>query len=100
MVPTNFRSLELAVEFYRECSKLRLKAHLKDQLERAALSIALNLAEGAAKPTRADQARFFAMSYGSARECQALLRIIGEEALFAKADAIGAHIYRLRKSLG
>ena len=42
----NFRTFDLAVAFYRACKKLSFRSHVKDQLERAAYSIALNLAEG------------------------------------------------------
>ena len=31
----NFRTLDLAKEFYRDCEKLRCPAHVRDQLNRA-----------------------------------------------------------------
>lgn len=48
---------------------------LRDQLRRAALSIPLDIAEGAGKTTAADRARFHAIARGSAMECAAILDI-------------------------
>jgi hypothetical protein len=42
---TNFRTYQLAVQFYRQIKRLKLPAHLSNQLLLAAHSIALNLAE-------------------------------------------------------
>ena len=53
---------------------------LRDQLERAASSIALTLAEGCARRTRRDRHHFFAIAQGSAMECAAavdILRVTG-----------------------
>ena len=44
-----FRSYQLAVQFYRMAQRLRAPHHLKDQLRRAASSIALNLSEVASR---------------------------------------------------
>ena len=51
----------------------RLTGTFRDQLERASLSLLLNLAEGVARTQPADKARFYAISRGSASECAALL---------------------------
>jgi four helix bundle protein len=48
---------------------------LADQLNRAALSIATNLAEGNGRFTRADRKNFFVIARGSAQECVPLLEI-------------------------
>lgn len=50
-----FRTLSLAKIFYKECQTLKLHGAMKDQFERAVLSIPLNLAEGSAKPTARDR---------------------------------------------
>ena len=69
----NFRTYNLAVEFYRLSSALEIDSHLKMQLSRASSSIALNLAEGAGRFSNKDRARFYQIAFGSLRECQAII---------------------------
>ncbi len=91
----NFRTLDLAIAFHRDCQSLRLSAIARDQFERALLSIPLNLSEGAAKPTLRDRKRFYFIALGSLREVQTLLALFGSADLIQKADTLGAHVYRL-----
>ena len=67
-------------EFFRSTQNLKLCGALREQLNRAASSIALNLAEGRGKPTVKDQLRFFHIAMGSVRECQAILELAALEA--------------------
>ncbi len=56
------------------------KHSLRDQLERAAASTCLNLAEGCGRRARRDRLHFFAIAQGSAMECAAavdILRVLG-----------------------
>ena len=55
---TTFRTYELAVQFYRESRDLALPRHLRDQIDRASSSVVLNLAEGSAKASRKNRARW------------------------------------------
>ena len=50
-----------------------VEAQLADQLRRAALSISLNIAEGAGEFSPQDKARFYRMARRSATECAAIL---------------------------
>jgi len=45
----HLRSYQLAVQFYRIAKGIELPGHLKDQLRRAASSVALNLSEVASR---------------------------------------------------
>ncbi|MCM2258505.1 MAG: four helix bundle protein [Vicinamibacteria bacterium] len=70
----------LAVEFHRTVADLAPRGSgLGDQLRRAAASIALNLAEGHGRLTRAEQARFTLIARGSAMECMAILDLLEME---------------------
>ena len=51
------------------------RGHLADQLTRASISIALNIAEGAGKRSRLDKRRYYLTARGSATESAALLDI-------------------------
>lgn len=94
----DFKTYHLALEFHRLCvSQEGIPGYLRDQLFRASSSIALNLAEGSAKPTKRDQAKFYFIALGSLRESQAALEIVkpSDPSISALADKLGAHIYKL-----
>lgn len=96
----NFRSYQLAVQFYREATQVKLPYHLHDQFLRAASSIALNLAEGSAKGTPKDRTRFYRIALGSQRECSAVLDLVTqprqpEIKISGLCDQLGAHLYKL-----
>jgi four helix bundle protein len=55
---------------------LPAKVSARDQLERASTSVPLNIAEGNAKFSQADRARFFQIAHGSAVECAACLDVL------------------------
>src|SRR4051812_35553447 len=93
----NFRTFDLAVQFYRSSQQLTVTRALRDQLDRAASSIALNLAEGRGRRTLKDQVRFFQIAFGSVRECQAIFELesMGNHPVFAELDSLAASLYSL-----
>jgi four helix bundle protein len=98
----NFRTYDVAVELYRECQKLKFKNHaVKDQIDRASLSIALNLAEGVGRRTTKDRRRFYSIALGSLEETRSLLKLINSYSTALElADKTGAHIYKLIQNPG
>lgn len=71
----------------------RGRAYFSDQLGRAALSIVLNVAEGAGKLSPADKRRFYQTARGSATESAALLDACQRVKLITDVD------HRLGKEL-
>ena len=61
------------------------KAAAKDQLDRAATSIPLNVAEGNGKFSKRDRARFFDIARGSALEAAASLDVLVSRKLTTKS---------------
>ena len=95
---SNFRTYQLSVQLYRECSKLKLPHYLKDQVLRASSSVALNLVEGNAKRSPKEQRRFFEISFGSLREVQSILDLANVQSeINVLADKTAAHLYKLLK---
>jgi four helix bundle protein len=94
---TKFRTYNLAIEFHFQVKSLRVPPYLKDQLLRASSSIALNLAEGSAKPTFRDRIKFYNIALGSFRECQAIMHLsdCSTLELHALADRLGGSLYKL-----
>ena len=76
----NLQVYQKAVDFADEIAQLtegfpRGYGFLADQLNRAALSIATNLAEGNGRFTKADRRNFFTIARGSVQECVPLLEV-------------------------
>jgi len=93
----SFRTLDLAIEFHKQATKLKATGHLKDQLLRAASSVPLNLAEGNAKFSVKEKKRFYLTAYGSIKECQTIFKMMEscDPEIIKTADHLGASIYKL-----
>jgi four helix bundle protein len=83
------RCYRVAVEFQVIAARLAVNRRLgalRDQLDRASVSIALNIAEGAGRRTDRDKARVFAIARGSATECAAVLDLLLARGLLTSSD--------------
>ena len=67
-------------------ASIEAKAAAKNQLDRAATSIPLNIAEGNGKFSKRDRARFFDIARGSALEAAASLDVLVSRKLTAKTQ--------------
>ena len=92
----NFRCYQMAKSQYHDCQKLKLPRYLKDQLNRASLSICLNLAEGSGKTSKKERRRLYHIALGSQREVHCLLDLEGIDQL---SDTLGASLYKLTQSI-
>jgi len=97
------RIVDDTVELVGEVATLRRRIqgrdrHLGDQLHRAVLSVALNVAEGAASRGQKEGA-LFQVALGSARECVACVRIARVLGYVADPEA-SALIRRLDRVAG
>lgn len=73
------KALFFGVKIYKltvSNEKIKLDFGLKDQLQRAALSISNNIAEGFGRETKKELIRFLYISKGSAGECRNILNFL------------------------
>jgi four helix bundle protein len=93
-----------AMEFIRVAASIRQKlvpghAGLADQLDRAAVSVVLNIAEGAGEFARREKARFYRIARRSATECAAILDVARELQL-ADAERVSHGKEQLQEIVG
>src|SRR5688500_17147450 len=69
---------------WRRCGSL---PPLRDQLDRASTSIALNLAEGNGRFTARDRSQYFRIAIGSALECAACLDVLAAQTRLSEDEA-------------
>jgi four helix bundle protein len=89
----------IALEFQaiaRQLVPKRGYAELRDQLDRASISIVLNIAEGCGRRSPADKGRFYSMARGSATECAAILDLLGARGLVDERPRIRARSLLVR----
>jgi four helix bundle protein len=74
---------------------------LANQLNRASLSIAANLAEGNGRFTKADRRSFFIMARGSVHECVPLLELVRRRQLVTdeRHTELGARLEEVAKMI-
>ena len=74
-----FKTYQLAIQFYRKSNNLNLKGPMKNQFQRALLSIPLNLSEGSAKSSAKERKKLYEISLGSLREVQTILSLVNHQ---------------------
>ena len=62
--------------------------YLKDQLERAISSVALNIAEGNGRPSPGERSRFFAIARASAAESASVIELAAALGLVGNSDSL------------
>ena len=95
-----FRTYELAKSFYQECSNLQFHGAMKNQFERALLSVVLNVSEGSGRATKKDRSHFYFISYASLKETRTMLDLGNYHQHLGQADILGAHLWKLAKNPG
>ena len=111
----DFQNLEVykkAKTYHINCKKVielySLPSYVKNQLGRASLSIALNIAEGAGKFSKPDRRNFFITARASVYECVAILDILHDEQIIPDdifndylkmADELSRILYTMIKNL-
>jgi four helix bundle protein len=80
----------LAESFYQKVqpllSEVKVSNSMRDQLDRAASSIMLNIAEGAGKYNSKDKKNFYVVARGSVNECVAILEIFRIKKVLSDAE--------------
>ena len=69
-------------------NRIRRNKNIADQLDRASISVPLNLAEGNGKSYPKDRRRYFEIARGSALECSSCLDVITIKRLLNKEDVV------------
>jgi len=86
----------------------KVNRNKKDQLERAAFSIMLNIAEGTGRFTNPDKKNFYIIARGSAFECVAIFDYLKDQDIidqsqfrefYTKLEEISKMLYALIKTL-
>lgn len=80
------RSLEIVDEISALVSTKKINPALRDQLTRAVLSIALNIAEGTGRFTKADKRSFYIIARGSTYECVAIVQVLLRQNTLTKEE--------------
>ena len=111
MTPTNplstlphhkLQAYGLALELVRLVSSIAIgDAHLRKQARKSAASGALNTAEGAARPSRADKSRIYGIALGEVCEAAAAVEIAGALGCCRPADVerVMKHAERVKNVL-
>lgn len=79
------KAVKLHIRINELLKSVNTHRYIRDQLGRASLSVALNIAEGASRFSQKDRRRFYVISRGSAYECAALAGIMSKNRVFSSS---------------
>ena len=83
------KAVDLADEVFARVEKFpRGHGFLASQVNRAALSVCANLAEGSGRFTAADRKNFYGIARGSVQECVPLLELARRRGLISTEDHV------------
>lgn len=80
------RSIDFASTIRVICRNIKTDYGILDQLKRAALSVSLNIAEGAGRYHKKDKKNFYCIARGSLYECIPILTILLREKRIAQSQ--------------
>lgn len=88
---------QLSLQFRKHVVRLLplRRVELSDQLDRASISVCLNLAEGVGRSGKRDQCRAYSIARGSAVECLAVLDLLDIEKIAPSTAESRATLLRL-----
>jgi len=94
-------AIELAVQIYSltEDEAFKGKASLRDQLERAAVSVSNNIAEGFERGTTQELITFLYIARGSAGEVRSMLHLLGRLPRFSHLKSQISNLKSLAESI-
>ena len=102
------KSIDFALEVRKLCRNIKSDYDILDQLKRAALSVSLNITEGAGWWHKAEKKNFYYIARGSLFECIPILKILLSENLiqayqyeiyYNKAENLAKMLTKLIQSL-
>ncbi len=82
--------------------------YIRDQLQRASISIVLNIAEGSGKFTKPDKKRFYIIARGSTYECVSILDLMSDagvinndqkKVFYQRLESVSKMLFGLIKNL-
>jgi four helix bundle protein len=94
-------AIELAAQVYQMTSdaSLRRQRSLRDQIERAAVSVSNNIAEGFERGTNAELLTFLFIARGSASEVRSMIHLLRRLSLLQERESVLSNLESLSENI-